>query len=185
MKWLLQSDYTYHLDAKESMFSMDAKSCLSCLWEEKKARFLCSASRVKSMKAFYNGKKCERHKTRVTGRKEGRGRQAGKKKKINLNFQYQHCCVFQKWTWKTHSGWRNHFYTPRPILRLIFLWHSGKVSARVTMKWSPLQEESARGLYRRRKTKWWTRTESAATWESTQEDPQFIPGGNSSDISYN
>lgn len=33
------------------------------------------------MKAFYNGKKCERHKTRVTGRKEGRGRQAGKKKK--------------------------------------------------------------------------------------------------------
>lgn len=51
---------------------------------EETSRFLCSASHVEHVRAFYNGKKSERHKTRVTGRKEKRGRQAGKKKKSTL-----------------------------------------------------------------------------------------------------
>ena len=90
------------------------------------------------------------------------------KKKLNLNFWNQHCCVFQKWVWKTHSGGGNHFYTLCPVLRLIFMRYGGKVSARVVMKWSPRQEENTRGLCRRVETKWRTRSESAATWENTQ-----------------
>lgn len=55
------------------------------VYGRRKARFVCPTGHVESRKALYNGKKSERSKIRVTGRKEGR--KAGwQKKKLNLNF---------------------------------------------------------------------------------------------------
>lgn len=135
MKWLLLSDYTHYLHAKESSFFKYISGTPTVVWivfEGKRARLVCFTSHMESMKAFYNGEKNERSKIRVRWKKEG-GRQAGKNYWI-FCFWPQHYHVFQNWVGKTNAEKENHFWMPDPYPDWFLFIISEKVRGRVMMK---------------------------------------------------
>lgn len=175
MKWLLLSDYTHYLRAKESSFFKYISGTPTVVWivfKGKRARLVCSTSHMESMKAFYNGEKNERSKIRVRWKKEER--KAGWQKSLNLLFLTSALLCISKLSWKNQCRKRKSLLNATSMPRLILIYYEWE---------SKGQSHDESGVQNKKKihealagtckTKWCTRAEWKATVKPHKSPASF------------